>query len=109
MTDRDLLELIATQVGNLTSQVGDLTSQVGDLTSQVGNLTSQVSGLVNDMEEIKGKLDQKADKTDIVRLENELNPKIKILFDGHQQLQDQLNRIEEKVTTHDEIIFKRVK
>jgi len=109
MTDRDLLELIATQVGNLTSQVENLTSQVGNLTSQVENLTTQVNGFAGDMEEVKEKLDQKADKTDIVRLENELDLKIKALFDGHQQLQDQLNRIEDKVTTHDEIIFKRVK
>lgn len=54
MTDRELLELIASQVGKLTS----------------------------DVEEIKEKLDRKADKSDIVRLENELNPKIGALFDG---------------------------
>jgi tetrahydromethanopterin S-methyltransferase subunit G len=55
------------------------------------------------------KLDQKADKTDIVRLENELTPKIEVLFDGYKQHTDILERIEKQVSKQEEIIMRRVK
>lgn len=44
-----------------------------------------------------------------VKIENEISPKISALFDGWQQHTDQLNRIEEKVSTHEEFIIKRIK
>jgi len=34
--------------------------------------------------EINRKLDKKADKTDIVRIENNINPKIEALLDGYE-------------------------
>ena len=42
-------------------------------------------------------------------IENDITPKIKVLFDGQIQMMNQLNRIEEKVEHHEEIIFKRIK
>ena len=36
--------------------------------------------------EINRKLDKKADKNDIVRIENDINPKIEALLDGYKQL-----------------------
>ena len=59
--------------------------------------------------EISGKLDKKADKSDIVRLENELNPKVQALFDGYKQHTDILERIEKEVNKQEEIIMRRVK
>jgi len=41
--------------------------------------------------EVNFKLDQKADKTDIVRLENQLTDKTSVLFDGYMQISEQLN------------------
>ncbi len=49
MTDRELLELIAAQVGSLTNQVGSLTNQVGGLTNQVDNLTVDMSEVKNEV------------------------------------------------------------
>lgn len=46
---------------------------------------------------INRKLDEKADKTDIVRLENELKPKIEALFDGYKQHDMKLEAIEKKL------------
>ena len=45
---------------------------------------------------INNKLDEKADKSDIVRFENDLNPKVEALFDGYKQHTDILERIEKR-------------
>ena len=57
MTDRELLEMIALQVGGLTDQVGGLTDQVGGLTDQVGGLTGQVGKLTNRMDSLDTRMD----------------------------------------------------
>ncbi len=72
-------------------------------------LTKMYSEMTEQFKEINKKLDEKADKNDIIRLENELNPKIKALFDGYKQHTDILERIENEVTKQEEIIMRRVK
>lgn len=61
-------------------------------------LTKMYSEMAEQFKEINDKLDKKADKNDIVRLENELNPKVEALFDGYKQH-----------TRQDEIIMRRIK
>ena len=61
-------------------------------------LTKMYSEMTEQFKEINSKLDEKADKSDIVRLENELNPKVEALFDGYKQHTDILERIEKEVT-----------
>lgn len=90
MTDRELLELIATQVANLTSKVDDLTGDVNSLNE----------GQISFKNEVK--------KTNI-SIENDIKPKIDALFDGYKQNSDKLDRIEEEVSKHEEIILKRVR
>ena len=58
---------------------------------------------------VNKKLDEKADKTDIVKLENNLLPKIEALFDGYKQNTEKLDRIEKEVSKQEEIIMRRVK
>lgn len=72
-------------------------------------LTQMYSEMKQQFEEVNRKLDEKADKTDIVRLENELNPKVQALFDGYRQHTDILECIENEVTKQEEIIMRRVK
>ncbi len=72
-------------------------------------LTKMYSEMTEQFKEIKGKLDEKADKSDIVRMENELNPKVKALFDGYKQHTDKLEHIEKEVSRQDEIIMRRIK
>jgi len=68
------------------------------------------------------KMDQRFDKIDQrfhglehriekleLKVENDISQKIEVLFDGQKQMVAQLNRIEEKVDQHDEIIIKRIK
>ncbi|HOV27747.1 MAG TPA: hypothetical protein PK566_19010 [Pseudobacteroides sp.] len=72
-------------------------------------LTKMYSEMTEQFKEINKKLDEKADKNDIIRLENELNPKVKALFNGYKQHTDILERIETEVTKQEEIIMRRVK
>lgn len=53
-------------------------------------------------------LDFNQKKTNLI-IENEIRPSIQVLAEGQAAMQTQLNRIEEKVTMHDEFIFRRVK
>lgn len=61
-------------------------------------LTKMYSEMTEQFKEVKSKLDEKADKSDIVRMENELNPKVKALFDGYKQHTDISERIEKEVS-----------
>lgn len=72
-------------------------------------LTKMYSETTEQFKEVKRKLDEKADKSDIVRMENELNPKVNALFDGYKQHTDILERIEKEVSRQDEIIMRRIK
>lgn len=97
MTDRELLELIAAQVGGLTKQVDGITKQVGGLTKDVSGLKEGQEGLKKEVR-----------KTNIV-IENDIKPKIDALFDGYKQNSEKLEKIEEEVSKHEEIILRRVR
>ncbi|MDQ2088235.1 hypothetical protein RBH29_17565 [Herbivorax sp. ANBcel31] len=72
-------------------------------------LTKMYSEMTEQFKEVNKKLDEKADKSDIIRFENELTPKVQALFDGYKQHTDVLERIENEVTKQEEIIMRRVK
>ena len=131
MTDRELLEAIA-------SQVGVLTNQVGSLDTRMDGLTNQVSGLTNDMQVVKGDIqilkndmhglqsemqegfreaynERQEMKTEIrnvketvIKIEAEQKQKFGALFDGYKQNTDILEKIENEVSKHEDIILKMV-
>ncbi len=74
---------------------------------QMAEMMQSMTMLTRDVNELKG--DVHGLKGSMVHLENKLDEKTKILFDGIQQHTDQLQRIEEKVSTHEEFIIKRIK
>ena len=43
------------------------------------------------------------------KIDHEVLPKLNALFDGHKQNADKLDRIEEEVSKHEEIILRRIK
>jgi len=51
--------------------------------------------------EINRKLDKKADKNDIVRIENDINPKIEALLDGYKQLSEGQENIKNRINDLD--------
>jgi hypothetical protein len=85
MTDRDILELIATQVAKLTTQVDWLTANMAT------------------------KDEMAAVKAIVVRIEHDHGQKLGVLFDGQAQNSERLARIEAIVSRHEEIILRRIK
>ncbi len=43
------------------------------------------------------------------KIDHEIIPKIDVLFDGHKQNADKLDRIEKEVSKQEEIILRRIK
>ena len=86
MTDRELLEMIATQVSTLTTQVNMLTKDITEL-----------------------KEDQRIIKGTVLKIEQDHGEKLEALFDGYKQNTEKLDRIEVEVSKHEEIILRRIK
>ena len=53
-------------------------------------------------------VENEAKKTN-TKIEHEVISKLDALFDGHKQNSDKLDRIEEEVSKHEEIILRRIK
>jgi outer membrane murein-binding lipoprotein Lpp len=99
MTDRDILELIATQVGKLTTKVD--------------KLTTQVNGLTKDMAGVKATMATKDElakvKAIVIKIEHDHGQKLGALFDEHKLISEKLDLIEAEVSRHEEIILRRIK
>lgn len=58
-------------------------------------------------EEVKTRLDKIEDRVTII--EQDHGKKLDLLFDGYKQNTDKLDRIEQEVSKHEEVIIRRVK
>lgn len=83
MTDRELLEYIAAQVGKLTQDVGEIKEGQKDVTQRVTKIETV--------------------------LENNVSAKLEALLDGYKQNAEKIGRIEKEVSKQEEIIMRRVK
>lgn len=72
-------------------------------------LTKMYSEFTGFGKEINEKLDKKADKSDIVRMENDHGQKLQALFDGYKQNTEKLEHIEKEVSRQEEFILRRIK
>lgn len=86
MTDRELLELIAAQVGTLTNDMQDVKGEIKEVNKRLGNLENRM-----------------------VKMEDDNHKNFTALFDGYKQNADKLDRIEEEVSKQEDIILRRVK
>lgn len=64
--------------------------------------------IYNKMQEGFKEVKNETKKTN-VKIEHEIIPKIDALFDGYKQNSDKLDRIEEEVSKHEEIILRKIK
>ena len=73
--------------------------QVGfkEVRSEVNEVRSEVNEVRNEVKKTNTKID------------HEVMPKIDALFDGYKQNSNKLDRIEEEVAKHEEIILRRIK
>ncbi|NLL20265.1 MAG: hypothetical protein GX263_00815 [Firmicutes bacterium] len=102
MTDRELLELIAAQVNNLTKEVDEIKNTMA--TNQ--DLTATKQELMVTKQELKQEIAEV--KAIVVKIENDHGQKLGVLFDGYKLNSEKLDRIEAAVARHEDIIVKRL-
>ena len=100
MTDRELLELIAAQVGALTYNVGTLTTSMENITKEVSELKEGQNKIESELVSVK---------RITLDMEQSHGKQLVALFDGYKQNTDKLDRIEKEVSKHEEVILRRIK
>jgi len=74
-------------------------------------MTKMYNEMQGGFKQVNSKIDgveNEAKKTN-TKIEHEIMPKLEVLFDGYKQNSDKLDRIQEEVSKHEEIILRRVK
>ena len=87
MTDRDLLELIASQVGVLTADVGNLKNDMAEIKSTLPTLATK-----QELAEVKSEVN--SIKAIVVKIENDHGQKLGALLDGYKQNTERMDRHE---------------
>ena len=109
MSERELLQMILSEVQNANTGLNDVKSEIADLKTDVRALKTDVSALKTDVSALKTdvsalKTDVSALKTDVddlklrtalieTTLENETNRNIKIIAEGHTDLSRKLDHV----------------
>lgn len=118
MTDRELLELIAAKVGGLETGMDSMATRMGtmeikmdSMATKMGTMEAGMDSMATKMDGIETRLD-KVEKSTVrteLMIENDVKPKIEVLFDGYVQHSEQLARIEREVSRQEEFILRKVK
>ena len=101
-----LLEAMNGRMDAMDNRMEQLAVDMVTVKADVSGVKADVSGLTADVSGLKEKLDFVSDS--VVRIEHEHGKKLDALFDGYQQLNDRMGRIEEHVSQQDEKILKHV-
>ena len=102
MSERELLQMLLSEVQNANTGLNDVKSEIADLKTDVSALKTDVSALKTDVSALK--TDVSALKTDVddlklrtalieTTLENETNRNIKIIAEGHTDLSRKLDHV----------------
>ncbi|MEL7565236.1 MAG: hypothetical protein AAGU27_10165 [Dehalobacterium sp.] len=97
--------------GKVLEYLAQLTQNMTEMRQDINKIEDRVTRIedrVTRTEDRVTKIEDNVTKTNM-QIENNISPKISALFDGWQQHTNQLNRIEEKVSSHEELIIKRIK
>ena len=70
-------------------------------------MTKMYSEMQKGFEKVNERMDRV--ENTVVRIENDHGQKLNALFDGYKQNSDKLDRIEDELSKHEEIIIKRIK
>ncbi len=116
MSERELLQMILSEVQNANTGLNDVKSEIADIKTDVSALKTDVSALKTDVDDLKTdvnalktdvsalKTDVSALKTDVddlklraalieTTLENETNRNIRIIAEGHTDLSRKLDHV----------------
>lgn len=112
MTERELLELIAVQVGKLTQDV-DLIKSTMATKAELEEIRNTMA-TKKDIEKIWATMDTMATKAEfetvkaiVLRIEHDHGEKLGALFDAYQVHSERLDRIEKIIARHEEILLGR--
>ena len=108
VSNEQLFELMTKMYNELT---GRMDSMHSELTGRMDSMHSELTGRIDSMQgEMQGMQDEiKEIKNRVIVIEQEHGKKLDALFDGYKQNSDKLDRIEEEVSKHEEIILRRIK
>jgi hypothetical protein len=113
MNDRELLERILVIVGGMDARITDIEANTASTEARIAtietNMSTMEANMATKQELAEVKADVKFTKETVVRIENDHGQKLNALFDGYKLNSERLERIESKVTQHEEIILKRIR
>lgn len=98
------LKTINQRVGTIEEGQARMETRMDRLEKSQDMLATEVMTVKSKTNEVNSNLTKLA-----IRIENKIESKISALFEGHKQHTEQLTRIEEQVSKHDEYILKRIK
>ena len=78
------------------------------MTKMYAEMTSKMDKMYTDLKDGQNELKNEIKKTNAI-IEHDVKPKVEALFDGYKQNSEQLTRIEQEVSKHEEVILRRVK
>lgn len=81
-----------------------MSKMYGEMQNEFGKIRSEMH---DGFKEVKERLDS-VEKT-VINIENNHGQKLEALFDGNTQLNSQLDRIENEVSKHEEVILRRIR
>lgn len=95
MSERELLQMILSEVQNANTGLNDVKSEIADLKTNVSALKTDVSALKTDVSALKTDVDDLKLRTALIEttLENETNRNIKIIAEGHTDLSRKLDHV----------------
>lgn len=107
MKNEEILNLILEKVTSLDGKVTSLEQGQKSDRELLEMTAAQVNNLTTDFREMKTDV-KNIDKT-VMKIEHEHGKKLSALFDGYKQNSDKLERIEKEVTKHEEFMLRRIK
>lgn len=95
MSERELLQMILSEVQNTNTGLNDIKSEIADIKTDVSALKTDVSALKTDVSALKTDIDNLKLRAALIEttLENETNRNIRIIAEGHTNLSRKLDHV----------------
>ena len=95
MSERELLQMILSEVQNANTGLNDVKSEIADIKTDVSALKTDVSALKTDVSTLKTDVDDLKLRAALIEttLENETNRNIRIIAEGHTDLSRKLDHV----------------
>ena len=95
MSERELLQMILSEVQNTNTGLNDVKSEIADIKTDVSALKTDVSALKTDVSALKTDVDDLKLRAALIKttLENETNRNIRIIAEGHTDLSRKLDHV----------------